>query len=448
LLHLSRFTMIASCEQKRHEAIAERGAGPLPQPRNGRRLRLAILLSQPVQYFAPLFRELARRDELELTVIYCSSGGATPYFDPEFGLTVKWDTPMLDGYHHKIIRSLWPRKIQGLLAYVAPSILAEVRKVRFDVLLVFGWSSLTCWLAFAKASLESIPWMLYGDTNVLYEKEKHGLKRWLRNWLLHSLFRRTSAFLVSSSWNRRFYELSAVPFDKCFTVPLTSDKEFFSSAASSARAHRDEIRAQYGIPSGAVLLLFVGKLVAHKRPQDLLEVHCALLDEIPDLAVAFAGEGPERKALESEIAEKRLQSVFLLGFRNQSALPAIYAMSDIFILPSSREPVGVVVHEALACGLPTIVSDRSGTWGAEDVVRDGENGFVFPCGNISALTESVRKLASDCALRARMGGRSMEIMEHFSVERRVAGVLQAAEFAYGNRAMRTCPPVLLPSERL
>jgi glycosyltransferase involved in cell wall biosynthesis len=412
----------------------------MPQPRNRTKLRLAILLGQPVQYFAPLFRELARRDEIELTVIYCSPGGATPYFDPEFGLTVSWDTPVLDGYRYKFIRSLWPNRTQGMLAYVAPGILAQVRKERFDVLLAFGWSNLTCWLAFAKAFLGEVPWMLYGDTNVLYETEKYGVKRWLRNWLLGSLFRRTSAFLVSTSMNREFYELHGVDRTRCFRAPLVVDPDVFGGTPKNAAIHRDQVRKQHGIPLDAVLLLFVGKLVPRKRPHDVLSVLEVLQDECPKLAVAFVGDGPLRCSLESYIVERRIMNAVLVGFKNQSELPAMYAMSDIFVLPSSKEPLGVVTLEAMACGLPVVVTDRTGLWGPEDAVRNGENGFVYPSGNVAELAAAVRRLVLDRTLRERMGSKSREIVKDFSVERCANGILRATEFTHRNCALRSHRP--------
>lgn len=419
----------SACAQKICEPRSQDPGHKAPARPKSRRFRLAILLSQPVQYFAPLFRQLAQRPEIDLTVMYCSLGGAEAYFDPDFGRIVKWDTPLLEGYRYKVVRS-WPQKnAQGFLASFAPAVLREIKAAKYDALIVFGWSNLTCWLAFAKARLESLPWMLYGDTNVIYEKEKHGIKRWLRTWLLGSLFRRTSAFLICSSMNQRFYELYRVPPGKHFDVPHAVDNEFFRNAARDARRHRDEVRARYGIPRNALLLLFAGKLIERKRPQDVLAAVENLRDDCPQLAAAFVGEGSLRKTLESQIAQRKLGNAILLGFGNQSEMPAIYAASDMLIVPSSVDPKPFVTNEAMACGLPVIVSNRTGVWGPEDLVRHGENGFVYPCGDVEALTETVRQLARDRELRERMGNRSREIIEQFSTERCAEGIVSALHFA-------------------
>jgi glycosyltransferase involved in cell wall biosynthesis len=407
--------------------------GVLPAPQAARRLRLAILLSHPVQYFAPLFRELARRSEIHLTVIYCSLGGAREQFDQEFTRTIQWDVPLLEGYRYKLVRSWWPARTQGPLAYFAPGVLREITAARYDAVVVFGWANLTCWLAFLRARLASIPWMLYGDTNFLYECEKRGPKRWLRNALLTALFRRTSAFLISSSMNRRFYESHRAPRAKQFEAPFTADADFFRRGANASRARRNEIRSRHGIPCEALLLMFVGKLVPRKRPHDLLAVLETLGSEFPKLAVAFVGDGPLREVLELDIASRRLDRAYLLGFKNQSDLPGLYAMADVLVLPSSHEAIGVVAHEAAACGLPVIVSDRTGCWGPRDPVRDGENGLVYRCADLTALTQAVRTLARHPELRERMANRSRRITDELTATRCAEAVGEAVRFVCTGR---------------
>jgi glycosyltransferase involved in cell wall biosynthesis len=100
----------------------------------------------------------------------------------------------------------------------------------------------------------------------------------------------------------------------------------------------------------------------------------------------------------------------------------------------------------MACGLPVIVSDSTGLWGPGDAVRHGENGFVYPSGNIEALSVAVCRLVLDRELRERMGKRSREIVTDFSVERAADGILQAAEFAYRNCARQAPQPAPLPCE--
>lgn len=395
-----------------------------PAASGGRPYRLAILISHPVQYFAPLFRRLAEQPEIDLTVLYCSLQGATTMNDPGFGVSFAWDTPLLEGYRYKELKNYWHGDLKGFFSCINPGVISGIMKGAYDAIIIFGWGAFTYWLAFAGARLAGVPWMLFGDTNVLQEDGKRGFKGSLRKLLLTSLFDSTAAFLATGTFNRMFYERMGAPRTRCFDAPMGIDNDFYGRRAQIAKMHREEIRQRYGIPPDLTLLLFSGKLVSHKRPQDLLGALAVLQPHFPRLGVAFAGDGVLRNNLQSESARRKLANVYFLGFRNQSELPEIYASADCLVLPSSYEPKGLVVNEAMACGLPVIVSNRTGVWGPGDILRDGENGFVYPCGNINALAEAVQKLGADHGLR-RMGERSLEIIRDFGYERCVKGILNA-----------------------
>jgi glycosyltransferase involved in cell wall biosynthesis len=115
-----------------------------------------------------------------------------------------------------------------------------------------------------------------------------------------------------------------------------------------------------------------------------------------------------------------LRNVHLIGFVNQSEIPKHYAMADTFVLPSLDDPRGTVINEAMACGLPVVVTDRCGPVG--DIVRHGDNGFVFRPGDIETLATDLDLLASDDSLRRRMSKRSHEIIADWNYTRGVEGV--------------------------
>lgn len=403
-------------------------------------IRLAIVVTHPIQYFTPMFRRLAERPEIELTVLYADLMGTKPFQDPGFGQTFAWDVPLLEGYRCKVLRNYRPERVEGFFSFLTPGIVTEISKERYDAVVIFGWGHLTCWLAFLTSRLRGIPWMLYGDTISIYENDKTGLMRAVRKRLLRSLFRRTAAFLVTGTFNRRFYELYGAGARRCFEVPLAIDDQSFTGKADSARARREEIRAAYGIPSDVLLLLFVGKLLPRKRPQDMLAVLKAYQSQLPQLGLAFVGDGSLMGQLKSAAATQQIENVFFLGFQNQSVMPNLYGAADIFVLPSSYDNKPLVVNEAMACGLPVIVSDRTGVWGPDDIVRDGENGLVYRCGDIAALGQAVQRLALDSELRRRMSRRSIEIIQNYGYDRCVDGVLKAVQFIQGDEPLLSGPP--------
>lgn len=400
----------------------------------GRLYRLAILISHPVQYFAPLLQYLARQPEIDLTVLYCSLQGARTMKDPDFGVSFAWDIPLLKGYRYKKLRNYWPRQPNGFFSCINPGVITELRKGDYDAVIVFGWGSFTNWLAFAGAKLAGIPWMIYGDSIDLYENDRGWTRRRLKHLVLGTLFQNTAGFLTMGKLNRLFYQRYGASPERFFFVPYAVDNQFFHSKAVAARLRGKELRAQHGIPQGAILLLFAGKLIPRKRPEDLLAALQILQPDIPNLAIAFVGDGELCTFLETRISCLGVKNAKVLGFKNQTALPDVYAMADILVMPSSRENWGLVVNEAMACGLPVIASHRCGA--SADIVRDSENGFVYPCGDIGALAQAIRKLATNPDLRRRMGHRSWEIIQSFGYEKCVEGILSALRFAVRKERLR------------
>jgi glycosyltransferase involved in cell wall biosynthesis len=389
------------------------------------RWRVAILVTNPIQYFAPLFAQLAQQPEFDLTVLYCSLQGAQAERDPGFGISIAWDRPVLEGYRYKLVRNYWRWGSGRFFSYVNPGIIHELRAGAYDAVIVFGWGHLSAWLAFAGARLSGTPWILYGDSVSIFDEENGWLKRKLKRAILRPLFRKTSAFLVMGRFNQGFYDSYGVPRGKCFRMPYPVDNDFFSRAAEKARGRRTEVRARYGIPAHAIVVLFVGKLIPLKHAQDLLDTLKHLQPSIPDLGAVFVGEGQLRADLEAYSARHSLKNVFILGFKNQTEVPEIYAMSDIFLMPSSHDKWGLVINEAMACGLSVVVSDRAGAWA--DLVKNGENGFVYRCGQLAALERAIRAIALDPALRERMGKKSLDIIDTYGYDQCVEGITKALE---------------------
>ncbi len=421
--------LVGAHAEGRHEACPYY---PLRQDSGPRSVyKIAVVITHPTQYFVPLFRRLAQEPRVDCTVLYSSLMGSQAYTDPGFGLTVKWDIPLLEGYRYKVMPGYFLANLRNFFSCTSPQVVAELSKGGYDAAIIFGWGQFTCWLAFLGAWLGRVPVMMYGDTNVLHESSKSWFLQTIRRTLLTRLFRRVAAFLVSGTFNRKFYESFGVPPEKYFHVPLAVDNDYFAAKSALVKSRRDEFRARLGIAPGVVVLLFVGKLLPLKRPQDLLYAAVSLRERVPHIAVAFAGEGEFRPFLESEIARLNLKNVHLLGFKNQSELPEVYGISDVFVLPSSYDQRGLVINEAMACSLPIVVSDRTGVWGHGDLVQDGENGFVYPCGNVGALGQALQRLVTEPGLRERMAARSQEIISGFGYDQCVEGILKALEHETG-----------------
>jgi glycosyltransferase involved in cell wall biosynthesis len=370
-------------------------------------IRLTVVLTHPVQYYAPWFRELHRREELALSVIYAVE--PTPEqqgvgFDRAF----TWDTSPLDGYPSTVIRRARSSESVDSSSYRGldvPEIADAIRDSRPDVVLVPGWYSITLVRALRACRRLGVPVLYRGDTH------GDGVGRGLRAiaWRLHSRrrLRLFDGYLSVGSRARAYLQRAGVTDWRIFHAPHAVDNAYFADAAAAfdGAEGRAAARRALGLPADRFVVLFAGKLEAKKRPLDLIRALAGC--DFP-VALYVAGSG----ALEQECrreADRLGVEVVWGGFVNQSAMPRVYAAADCLVLPSDwGETWGLVINEALASGLPCVASDRVGA--APDLI-DESVGATYRCGDLESLRaaiERVRQLTSDPGHRARCCARVSE----------------------------------------
>ena len=385
------------------------------------RYRVAILTSHVIQYQDPMFRRLAEEPSIDLEVLFCSPMGREAYLDRNLGVTLSWDIDMLHGYDYRFLRNLSPVK-HGFFSLINPGIISTIARQRYDAVVVMGWGSVSAWLALATCSILKLPYFISGDTS--FVEDASTWRGRLRRRVLETLFSRTSGFLVVGAMNGDFYRAYGADPARFFHVPYAVDNTRFENSSRLSRSEVDDLRSRFGIDRDKTVILFAGKLQDLKNPAHLLSAFERMRHR-EDAALAFMGDGVERPALEKLVGDRALKNVHLLGFINQAEIPRIYAMSDVLVLPSRREHRGTVINEAMACGLPIIISDRVGVWGPGDIVRHGDNGFVFPVGAIDVLAGYLDRIVEDPVLRERMGQRSREIIADWDFNADVDGILAA-----------------------
>lgn len=376
--------------------------------------RVALVASHVIQYQAPFFRLLARHPEIDLEVLFCSRSGAETYHDTEMQTTLQWDLDLLDGYRHRFLRNFGSG--EGYTRLINPGIVPALLFGRYDAAIFFlGWGTITSLLGIAACRMSGTPFFLYGDSSFPPPR------RVLRDAFIRAIVGSADALLISGVLNAEYYRHYGASERKFFPLPWASDNQRFFEASRFAPGEREELRARFGVRPDQMLIVFSAKLLPRKDPMTLLRAVGAMQHR-DRAAVLFLGHGELRGELETFARERGL-TVHFAGFVNQSDLPKHYAAADVFVLPSLVEPRGTVTNEAMACGLPVIVTDRNGSIG--DIVRHGENGFVYPAADAAALARHLDALAADPELRERMGARSREIIAGWSYERGVEGVAEA-----------------------
>ena len=394
--------------------------------------RLAIVTSHVIQYQDPLFKRLARHPDLEVTVYFCSKEGATPYLDRGLGVQLQWDLDLLSGYEHRFIRNFAPRRRrESFIGLINPGLVPAFTGGQYDaVLVILGWGSVSAWITYAACLASRTPFLIYGDSS--FVPQGSGIRSRLRDRVLRALFKRAAGFMVVGTFNADYYRHYGADSARFFFTPWAIDNERFERGSALTAAERNALRAEHGVQPGQVVLLFSGKLIERKNPLHLLQA-VERMRHRDDVVVFYLGDGEQRQTLQEYARERTLDYVRFLGFVNQRALPRMYAISDVFVFPSSFDPRGTVTNEAMACGLPVIVSDMVGVYGPGDIVRDGENGYVYPVGDIGRLADRLDVLVADSALRTRMGRRSRELIEQWSFDQDVEGVLAALRHVRASR---------------
>ena len=387
------------------------------------RRRLGVLVTHPVQYFSPLFRELAGMPGVDLTVHYAHRPTAVEQ-GAGFGVAFEWDIDLLGGYESRFLRNVSSDPAaEGYAGYDTPEIGEIIGRERFDAFLVMGWHAKSYWQAMRACWANGTPVMVRGDSQLGPGRPSlRALARLATHRRFIPRFAACLAVGIRSEAYFRFYGARRV-----VRSPHFVDNERFARGA--AEADVSAIRRGWDVARGMMVAAFVGKLVPKKRPLDLLRA--VAKSGRRDVHVVFVGDGELRNACAELAREMGIPTTFA-GFHNQSELPSAYAAMDVLVLPSDvRETWGLVVNEAMACGRPALVSIAAGC--APDLVREGETGSTFPLGDVAGLGGLIGGLAADEARRLRLGAAARAHIGRYTAAAAAAGVVEAIEIAVRER---------------
>lgn len=386
--------------------------------------RLAIVVSHPIQHFVHLYRALAARGDVEVHVLFCSKIGLKSYFDKEMNTTIAWAGDMVAGYGHEFLPESDSIDTGGFFAINNPSVGAALARFKPDAVMLYGYAQVTPLRALAWCRFKGVPVLMTGDGDNV--QQRSSLRGLVRNLVLKQLMRQVAGFLTVGDQNENMLAQLGVARTRMFRAPFPIDEATYLDHRARRAAERARIRLQHGIADDAFVLVFVGKISARKRPQDIIAAWARLNTgdgKVAKIVLLFCGDGPDRKALEKAIAAASAPAV-LAGFVNVDQLPAYYCAADILVHPSEHDPHPLVCSEAACIGLPMIVSDRVGAVGPTDIARQGQNALVYRCGVADALASAMPKLLDDGALYRSMSEASLRIYGECGLDASAAGVIQ------------------------
>lgn len=381
--------------------------------------KLAIITTHPIQYYAPWFKLLAERDKIEVKVFYTwGEEVLSDKFDPGFGKTIQWDIPLLEGYEYVFERNIAKNKgSHHFSGIVCPELIEHISQWQADALLVIGWAY--------KAHLDVLrhfkgqkPVLFRGDSTLLDEKDGFSIKKILRWAFLKWVYKHIDIALCVGTNNRSYYKRFGLKDKQIVLAPHAIDNSRFVDSTGEYSSVADKWRRDLGIGEAEVTFLFTGKFEQKKAP--LLLLQAFLEASCENTHLIFVGNG----AAEKELRDKTNGSpkVHFVEFQNQSMMPVVYRLGDVFVLPSEGpgETWGLAINEAMASGRCIIASDKCG--GAIDLISDGY-GNIFPANDINALKRYIAKWAQhtrkDLAI---LGNKAQVSIKEFNFERIVDAI--------------------------
>jgi len=399
-----------------------------PVHRSGGPVRLAYLVSHPIQYQAPLLRRIAREPDIDLTVFFGSDFSVRGYKDEGFGVGVKWDIPLLDGYRHEFLPSLRDRGDAGPTSAINRGIFTRLRGHRgaspFDALWVHGYASVNAMHGMFAARLLGIPVLLRAES-WLRDRGRSALKLAAKDLFFDGLKNLVDAVLPIGTLNSEYWAHYFGADIPQFLMPYAVDNTYFSERARAAQSGRAALQAELNLNPARPVILFASKLQTRKHCDHLIEAYRRLAHagEEPEPYLVIVGDGEERASLERQAAATGLSTIRFCGFRNQSELPRFFDLATVFVLPSRHEPWGLIVNEVMNAARPVIVSSDVGC--GPDLVEDGVSGCIYPVGDIDALTAALRRVLKSPETAHSMGHRAFDRIQRWSFEQDVQAFRQA-----------------------
>ena len=365
--------------------------------------KLLVFDSHPIQYRAPVFRELHRLSSQMKVYFFNSSFDGSKWWFHEVGKakSLAWGIDLTEGYPNETLNTepmgFWKiyQKLKSILLEEKP-----------QAILLYGYYLKEHWMLHFLCRKLKIALIFVGET---YTSHSSPLRKIFTQPLQSFFFKGVQKFISIGSKTEGFYLSKNISPSQIISAKYCVDTHFFRREEPFASQRRVELRKSLNIESTDFVLLFVGRLFERKRPQDIIALHELLLPH-KNIHTVVIGSGPLQASLQSSCQE--LPRLHWLGFQNQNETRDWYFASDLLVVPSEFETWGLVVNEAFSCGLPALVSNTCGV--ADDLVQHGENGFIYPVGTIQAAHDHVKLVLENREFLQKLGHNAQQkVLENY-----------------------------------
>ncbi|UEG52653.1 glycosyltransferase family 4 protein [Mucilaginibacter daejeonensis] len=335
--------------------------------------------------------------------------GYKSYLDKNFGQEIVWNNLRLDEFDHMFLNG--DAVLPSTAQLDAPNLEEELELFKPDVVLNYGYYHKVQKRLYNWASSKKVPIVYMTDAE---NRQKRKLwKSILKYFYLSWRFRKISYFFTIGDENESYYKTYGADPKKFIRMHHPIDIDFYKNAYEDRVTLRKDIRDRYDIPERDFVMSVVGKLVHWKNQSHLIDLLYDLESKGRKAHVIMLGSGAMMDELKEKAKGLKQSRVHFAGFVDPLQLPSFYAASDLYAHPASIEPHSLAISEAVYMGCPAIISDRCGSYGPDDDVQDGKNGYVYEFGNIAQLSQQVIKLMDDEVLRHNFSEYSHQIAVKF-----------------------------------
>ena len=354
-----------------------------------KRIKIGILTSIPTPYRKPQWEAYSRIENAAFDVFYSS----------KIHKDRKWNFDKAN-----VVNEIFLDRFN--LGKLNLEVFSLVKK--YDLWIIGGYSDLTAQLLILLCRILRIPYVVMFDgisPNKIEAKENKIKFAW-KKFLVKGCF----AFLGNGTVGKLYAKKLGIPDEKIYNQYLTIDINHFLNLLDEKDKIRSKIRQNLGITENGLVLLYVGRLIELKGIQDLIEAYSEIKEKYNDIYLVIVGFGVYEEALKK--MSKDVKGIFFVGHIDYPKIHEYYFSSDILVLPTYDDPWGLVVNEAMACGLPLITTAAAGA--NLDLVKD--NGYVFNPKDTKSLIDIIKKYIDNPNLLSEHSKNSLKIIKDFSFE--------------------------------
>lgn len=355
-------------------------------------MKAVVVTNIPAPYRVPVFNKIKSFD---FVAVFCAK------LEPNR----LWDVKGI-AFNHIFLRECYFESRPGNFVHSNFDIFSALKRERPDCVITTGFNP-THLFAFFWCILNGVPHISMTDGS--YQSESSlGFLHYLIRRLV---FKFSSAYIAASDGGFFLYKNYGVDESKIFKSPLAVDNKKFMQFSSEKK---------YDV-------IFSGQIIERKMPFFFLDV-CSMINRTLPIKICVMGDGPLRLDMEKASIERGLNVEFV-GFKSQSDLPEFYAASRVLLFPTKHDPWGVVANEAMAAGVPVIISSVAGA--ANEIVINGENGFV--CDNdVDEWSEKAIRLLLNDELYCAFSDCAKKKILSYSFEAAASGIESAVKFSINN----------------